>query len=336
VKRSAGGAGRRPTLEDVATRAGVSRALVSIVMRGVPGASTVTRQRVMDAAAEIGYRPDARARLLASGHSQLLGAVFGMSGRFHSELLDGLYVAAEKLGYQIILSGLTPHRDETRAVEALLEFRCEAVILLAQERPVPVLAGRLPVVAVGWRVEEPAVDVVRTSDADGMRRAVEHLAALGHRRILHVDGGPGPVSAARRRGYRAAMRKLGLQGQAQVVRGGISQENGFLAARDLLAGHALPTAIVAYNDDVAAGLVEALVGSGVAVPERVSVIGWDDSSLASLPHLNLTTVRQDAEEMTRRAVERAAARINADPVYEREQVLPADLVVRGSTAAAPA
>jgi DNA-binding LacI/PurR family transcriptional regulator len=320
-------------LEDVASRAGVSRALVSIVMREVPGASAETRQRVMAAAGEIGYRPDARARLLASGQSRLLGAVFGMAGRFHSELLDGLYVAAEALDYQVILSGLTASRDEARAAETLLEFRCEAVILLAQERPMPVLAGRLPVVAVGWQVEEPSVDVVRTSDADGMRRAVEHLVDLGHRRILHIDGGSGPVSTARRRSFRAAVRKTGLKDHARVIRGGVSQENGFFAARDLLATETLPTAIIAYNDDVAAGLIEALIGGGVAVPEQVSVIGWDDSSLARLPHLNLTTVRQDAEEMTRLAVERSIARIHADSIENREQVLSPELIIRGSTAA---
>ena len=324
--------GKRPTLEDVARRAGVSRALVSIVMRGVPGASAETRQRVMAAAAEIGYRPDARARLLASGQSRLLGVVFGMSGRFHLELLDGLYVAAEKLDYQVILSGLTPSRDEARAAETLLDFRCEAVILLALERPVPLLAGRLPVVVVGWKAEEAAVDVVRTSDDEGMRLAVDHLVDLGHRRILHVDGGPGPVSTSRRRGYRAAMRRRGLEKEVRAIRGGISQEDGSSAARHLLADDSLPTAIIAYNDDVAAGLVESLGGAGVSIPDKVSVVGWDDSSLARLPHIDLTTVRQDADVMTRLAVERSVARIHDDPVTDREQVLRPRLVVRGSTA----
>jgi DNA-binding LacI/PurR family transcriptional regulator len=329
---------RRPTLEDVASRAGVSRALVSIVMRDAPGASSATRQRVLAAAAEIGYRPDARARLLASGRSRLLGAVFGTEGRFHRELLDGLYVAAEEHGYQVILSGLTPSRDEARAVETLMDFRCEAVILLAPERPVPSVVGRLPVVTVGWRptavaTGEPSVDVVRTSDEEGMRRAVDHLTGLGHRRILHVDGGSGPASAARRRGYRSAMRRAGLASEARVVRGGISQEDGFGVAPALI-GESMPTAVVAYNDDVAAGLVEGLAGRGVAVPAEVSVVGWDDSSLARLAHLNLTTVRQDAATMTRLAVARAVARIEDGSVDGFEQVLPPELVVRGSTAAA--
>jgi DNA-binding LacI/PurR family transcriptional regulator len=316
----------------VAARAGVSRALASIVMRGVAGASSGTRERVLQAAAEIGYRPDARARLLASGSSRLLGVVFGLAGRFHAELLDGLYVAAEKVGYQVILSALTPNRDEGRAVETLLDFRCEAAILLEPGSAVPVLAGRLPVVAVTWQVRTASVDVVRTSDDEGMRQAIDHLLGLGHRRVIHVDGGRGPVAASRRRADPAAMRPRGRGAEIPVVGGGINHEHRFGVARALLGEGDLPTAIIAYNDDVAAGLVEALVGGGVSVPERISVVGWDDSSLARLPHLDLTTVRQDAEELTRLAVQRSVARIQGDPVSGREQVLPPELIVRGSTA----
>jgi len=335
VERESGRpAARRPTLEDVAAAAGVSRALVSIVMRGVAGASDVTRQRVLEAAADIGYRPDARARLLASGQSRLLGVVFGMSGRFHLELLDGLYVAAEKAGYELILSALTPSRDERRAVETLLDFRCQAVILVGSGVGAPVLAGRLPVVVIGWEVDDPSVDVIRTSDAEGMRQAVDHLADLGHQWILHVDGGTGPVSTARRRAYRGAMRRRGLDRYVRVVSGGINQEDGVAAARLLLEQGVLPTAVITYNDDVAAGLHETLSRAGIQVPEDVSIVGWDDSSLSRLPHLELTTVRQDAEEMARLAVDRCAARIAADSIREEEQVLSPRLIVRSSTAAA--
>lgn len=329
------GASRRPTLEDVAARAGMSRSLVSLVLRGArTGATAATRERVLQAAAEIGYRPDARARLLASGESRLIGVVFGMAGRFHLEFLDGLYVAAKRADYQLILSALTPRRDEGEAVATLLDFRCEAAIILAPDRAVGALVERLPVVTVGWHPKDPAIDVVRTSDDDGMRQAVDHLVGLGHHRILHVDGGSGPVSTSRRSGYRAAMRKHGLEQHVRVVRGGISQEDGSRAARDVLADGTPPTAIIAYNDDVAAGLVETLGGAGLRVPDQVSVVGWDDSSLARLPHVDLTTVRQDADVMTHLAVERCVARIHDDPVTDREQVLQPRLVVRGSTAPA--
>ncbi|HEX2072239.1 MAG TPA: LacI family DNA-binding transcriptional regulator [Geodermatophilus sp.] len=331
VEGGGGPARRRPTLQDVATRAGVSRALVSIVMRGAPGAGEETRQRVLAAAADIGYRPDARARLLASGHSRQLGVVFLMAGRFHLDLLDGLYRAADRAGYELILSALTPSRDEQRAVETLLDFRCEAVILLGPGSGAPVLAGRLPVVVVGWEVDDPAVDVIRSSDDEGMRQSVDHLVALGHRRIVHVDGGAGVIADSRRRAYRAAMHDRGLGREARAVPGGLLQEHGVAAARLLLDGGTLPSAVIAFNDDVAAGVLETLVRAGVPVPGDVSVVGWDDTGLARLPHLDLTTVRQDADEIARLAVERSVARLTGRPVTDRDLVLPPQLVVRSST-----
>jgi DNA-binding LacI/PurR family transcriptional regulator len=335
VRNSDGGrVGRRPTLEDVAAHAGVSRAMVSIVLRGAPGSREEMRARVLKAVEEIGYRPDARARMLASDSSRQLGVVFGMAGRFHAELLDGLYVAAEKFGYELILSAMTPSRDERTAVETLLDFRCEAVILVGPTlQGVPVLAGRLPVTVIGWKVTDPSVDVVRTSDDEGMRRAVGHLVDLGHRDIAHVDGGMSPVATARRRAYRAAMRRHGLDGNVRVIRGGDSTDAGSAASRLLLEGATLPTAVIGYNDDVAAGLLESFARAGIRVPEDMSIVGWDDNSLARLPHLNLTTVRQDAVEMTRLAVERSVARLSGETVTKREIVLPPDLIVRGSTGA---
>jgi DNA-binding LacI/PurR family transcriptional regulator len=330
-----GRAGRRPTLEDVAAHAGVSRAMVSIVLRGAPGSREEMRARVLKAVEEIGYRPDARARLLASDSSRQLGVVFGMAGRFHAELLDGLYVAAEKAGYELILSAMTPSRTERTAVETLLDFRCEAVIFVGPTlEGVPALAGRLPVTVIGWKVADPSVDVVRTSDDEGMRRAVGHLVDLGHRDIAHVDGGASPVATARRRAYRAAMRRHGLDADVRVIRGGDSTDAGSAASRLLLEGADLPTAVIGYNDDVAAGLLESFSRAGIRVPEDVSIVGWDDNSLARLPHLDLTTVRQDAVEMTRLAVERSVARLSGVAVTKRELVLPPDLVVRGSTGAA--
>jgi DNA-binding LacI/PurR family transcriptional regulator len=320
-------------LEDVAARAGVSRALASIVMRGAAGASEGTRQRVLAAAADIGYRPDARARLLASGHSRQLGVVFLMSGRFHLELLDGLYGAADTAGYELLLSALTPSRDERRAVETLLDFRCEAVIQLGPGLGPPVLAGRLPVVVIGWAVDDPAVDVVRTSDVEGMRQAVGHLVGLGHQRIAHVDGGAGIIADARRSAFLAAMHQLQMSRQAQTVDGGALQQDGVTAARLLLGQDALPTAVIAFNDDVAAAMLETFLRAGVEVPRDISIVGWDDTALAALPHLDLTTVRQDAELMARMAVDRSVARLSASSVPDREVVLPPRLVVRGSTAA---
>src|SRR4051812_6372246 len=117
-------------MADVAERAGVSRALVSIVFRGVPGASPATRQRVMQAAEDLAYRPDQRARLLGSNRSRTIGVVFGLNHEFHAEMVEALYRSVEATDYDIALGATAPTRDEHRAVQALLDYRCEALILL--------------------------------------------------------------------------------------------------------------------------------------------------------------------------------------------------------------
>ena len=155
-----------------------------------------------------------------------------------------------------------------------------------------------------------------------MRLAINHLVDVGHRRIAHVDDSTGPVSSSRRRGYRAAMRRHGLEQEIQTVRGGISQEDGSSAARDLLTAAILPTASSPTTTTSQPASSNPSVAPGIG-----------PGSLARLPHVNLTTVRQDAEEMTRLAVERSVARIHDDPVTDREQVLSPSLVIRGSTAA---
>lgn len=317
-------------MADVAARAGVSVALVSIVMREVPGASAATRERVLRTADELGYRPDSRARLLRSSNSRLLGVVFGVEQDFHGDLLTGLYVAAAALDHQITLSAVTPSRDERAAVSDLLDDRCEAVIWLGPESPRAYLAevaARTPVIAVTRAVRHQLVDVVRTADDQGLHQAVDHLVGLGHRRIIHVDGGRWAGAAERRRGYREAMHRYGLDAVAAVVPGGPEEDDGAAAARALLAGE-LPTAIAVFNDRCAVGVLEVLRHAGVDVPGDVSVVGFDDSRLARLSFVDLTTVAQDVPMLSRLAVERAIARAQGVEVEPREQIVAPRLVVR--------
>ncbi len=327
------GPGRRPTLADVAARAGVSTALVSIVLRDVPGASAATRERVRQVAAEIGYRPDSRARLLRSSRSRLLGVVFGVQHAFHGDLVSGLYAAAERVGYELALSAVTPGRDERRAVAGLLQDRCEALVLLGPSSPTAALAdlaARLPVVVVARPVRSTAVDVVRTADDEGMHLAVEHLLGLGHRDVVHVDGGRAPGAAERRRGYREAVRRAGLP--ARIVPGGLTEDDGAVAARTLLETASRPTAVTVFNDRCATGVLDVLWRSGLQVPHHLSVIGFDDSHLAHLSHIALTTVAQETEQITALAVTRAIARLDGTPAGDRELVIPPRLVVRSTTA----
>jgi DNA-binding LacI/PurR family transcriptional regulator len=328
---------RRPTLEDVAERAGVSRALVSIVMRDVAGASEQTRERVRRAADEIGYRPDPRARRLRQHRTKLIGVTFTAGQEFHADLVDGVYVAAEELGYDVVLSGVTPHRDEPRALRTLIDDRCEGLVLIGPEMPARQLgdlAAKVPVVVVARRVRR--VDAVRSDDVAGAALGMDHLLGLGHRRILYLDGGRAPGAAERRRGYFRAARAAAIPELTHP--GGLTEREGAAAASAMLESQALPSAVFAFNDRCALGVMDVLIRAGVPVPQQVSVLGFDDSPLAGLAHIDLTTIRQDSAGLARAAVGRLVARLD-DVSVDGGAVDIArkpTLIVRGSTAPPPA
>jgi len=329
--------GRRPTLADVAARAGVSTALVSIVMRGVAGASAATRERVLQAAREIGYRPDSRARLLRSNRTHLIGVQFEIQEPFHTDLVERLYAAAEAAGYQLALSAVAASRSERQAVESLLGDRCEALILLGPQAPatrLAELAALLPVVSVARRLRPavPGVQVIRTADDEGVRQAVDHLVALGHRDILHIDGGRAPGAAERRRGYRTAMNDHGLADHVRILPGGPTEQEGATAARTILDAAPWPSAVLAFNDACATGLLGAFFRAGVSVPGEISVVGFDDSRVARLPHIDLTTVAQDIPRIAELAVAAVTVRPQSGEPRIGEDVVAPRLVVRGTTA----
>jgi DNA-binding LacI/PurR family transcriptional regulator len=323
-------------MANVAELAGVSRALVSIVFRGVPGASPETRERVMQAAEELAYRPDRRARLLGSNRSRTVGVVYGLHREFHAELVEQLYRAVDATGFDLALAATAPARGERAAVQSLLEFRCEALLLVGPtlgRRDIDELARRVPVVVLARALRGGPVDVVRTDDEAGARLAVRHLVDLGHTAVVHVDGGRAPGAAERRRGYRAAMHELGLDLLACLVPGGLTDEDGERAAARLLADGPPPTAVTAFNDHCAAGLLFTTRRHGVAVPEELSLVGYDDSHIAGLSSIALTTVAQDAHALADEALRLAIGRAEEAGGVPREIVVPPRLVVRSTTAA---
>ena len=323
-------------MEDVAARAGVSRALVSIVFRAVPGASTATRERVLAAARELDYHPDTRARRLGRARTRTIGVVFGVGQSFHGDLIEGLYAAAAVADYEVVLSGVTRRRSEQTAVQTLLAERCEALALLGSALPASEmgrLAGRLPVVSVLRPVRSAAVEVVRTDDADGLRQAVAHLAGLGHTHLAHLDGGRVAGATQRRQGFRSAVRLLGEGARGVELAGGLTEADGAAGAAAYLAlPEPRPTAVAAFNDRCALGFIDTVRRAGLRVPEDVSVVGFDDIASAAYPHIGLTTVRQDADRLGALAMERICARLDDGEPEARELVVPPSLVVRTSTA----
>ncbi|MUL41145.1 LacI family transcriptional regulator [Streptomonospora sp. PA3] len=325
---------------DVAARVGVSRQLVSLVMRDAAGPSDETRRRVRAAAEELGYRPHTAAQLLRRSRSRRIGVLFDMDQPHNVELVEGLYACAQDVGYGITLSADVPCREERQAIEELLGLRSEALILTGPSSGAsPELekaAEQVPVVQVSRSAPVPGADLVRTAEAPGMSRAIGYLADLGHRDIVHVDGGAALEAEERRRGYRDAMRRHGLAAHARELPGAFTEESGARAARELLAGGPLPTAVVTANDRCARGLLDVFVRAGVRVPDDVSVIGYDDSRLAHLSFLDLTSVRQDPAQLAELAVQAVIERLDEGRARAKEFVITPTLTVRGTSGPARA
>ena len=325
----------RPTMRDVAEAAGVSRALVSIVFRGAPGASEQTRARVLKVADRLGFSPNRSASLLKLRRNRHLGVTASVRNTFHAELVEEIQAAADAAGYEVVLSAVTPRRAEERAISTLLDFRCEALLLIGTEldkQALVDLGPRVPVVLVGAARTPGAFDVVRSSDARGQELVVDHLVALGHDRLVHVDGGQSRPSTERRRGFRRAARRHRVH-DVEVVTGGTDEAAGSRAAARLLGAQKLPTAVCAYNDHVAIGLMERLGRAGVRVPADVSVTGYDDTAFAGLLAFDLTSVNQDAPAQAKGAVEVAVERLDGGRTSSVERVFEPHLVTRGSVAA---
>jgi DNA-binding LacI/PurR family transcriptional regulator len=324
-------------MADIADHLGISRPLVSIVLRNAPGASEQTRQRVLQAARELGYTPHQGARSLRQNQSRHLGVSFVPAHASEPEIIESVYAAAAEQGYQVLLSAQTPARDQSQTVEELISYRCAAVLALgsalthAQLKALADRAG-VPTVLAGAGHRNGSYDVVHSDGQRGIAQAVEHLASLGHRRLAYLHCPALPSAAERLRGFTRATARAGLRGQVVEVRDlGYTEEAGSQAARRLLAGTDLPTALVAGNDQQAVGAMWVFARAGVSIPGQLSVTGYDDTRFARLSAVDLTTASQDTVALGRRAVEAAVRRIEQPGLPPRRIAVEPRLVIRSST-----
>lgn len=326
------------TIVDVAREAGIAVSSASVALRGEPGVSEQTRTRILEAARRLGYQPDRRARLLRQQRSRLLGVTFSVNQTFHAKVIDSLYRAVDRTGYDLLLSATTPSRSAAEAIDNLLRDRCETLILISPEieqATLEQLSPRAAMVAVGSELRVEDVDSVHADDRQGVSDVVDHLTGLGHRRITYADGGTTAMAALRRESYVEAMRARGLEGHVRVLGGAATEESGVeVANRVLDAGDPLPTAIFAHNDMMAFGLLLTLRSRGIAVPGDVSVVGYDNTRIASLATIQLTSVSQDAARLAQAAAERAIMRTEASD-SATEIITPARLVVRETSGPPP-
>lgn len=323
--------GRRPTLKDVASQAGVSPALVSMVLSGSPGPSSATAERVIEVADRMGYRPHRAASLLARRRTGLVGVTTTPSNPYHGVVVEEIIARAHDRGFEVLLSPMSPRHDYRDSLEALVNSRCEALVLLNPQLPsgefASLVAGT-PTVCFGRRLEVPRVDVVRTDDDLAMGMLVDHLVELGHRVIVHADGGDQELTAERRRGYLSAMERHGLVGQ--VVGAGETLQAGVESVPKILDVSGA-TAVVAFNDLSAIGIRDELQRRGIAVPDRISVTGFDNSWVAQIDAIGLTTIDPSPLEQCRIAFDLAVARIDSPDARRVTRIVEPHLVVRGSS-----
>jgi DNA-binding LacI/PurR family transcriptional regulator len=307
-------------------------------MRGAPSVSEARREAVLRAARELGYRPNELARGLVQRRTRTFGVLLSdLRNPFFAEAIEGIKEEAGAARYRTLLN--TGDREPEREVEAistLLERQTDGVILLSPritEEALEDVARSAPTVLVGRLAESHAgLDCVVNDDPAGATMAVEHLAGLGHRRIAHVTGGNGAGAADRRRGYERAMTRLGLGEHISVAEGDYTEAGGYEGAKELLSRRPLPTAIFAANDLAALGTLSALEEAGVSVPGDVSLVGYDNTNLAALGQISLTSIDQPRHRMGVLAAQLLLERVESGRTTPRREVLKPRLVARGSSA----
>jgi DNA-binding LacI/PurR family transcriptional regulator len=328
---------RGASMADVARLAGVSGQTVSRVANGRRNVDEATRDRVLAAMREVGYRPNSAARALRNGQFRSIGVIaFELSSFGNTRTLDAIAAAATSSGYAVnlipVLDG-TPY-DLSGAFDRLGEQAVDGVIILIEahrldEADVQMPDG-MPVVVIDSNadLDYPVVD---TDQAQGSRLATEHLLDLGHRTVWHLGGPEDSYAASRRlRSWRQTLTDHGCP-VPPVLTGDWSAGSGYEAGRQLAADPDV-TAVFAANDQMALGLLRALHEAGRAVPGDVSVVGFDDMEEAAQFWPPLTTIRQFFPEVARRSVDALIEGIRTGEHHHQPVAVGTELVVRASTA----
>lgn len=330
---------------DVARRAGLSRTTVSYVLnrRSDVSIPQATRDKVLQAARELGYRPNGIARSLVSGRTYTIGVIVPvLESSFTSDVVNGVEAVCSERQYRLLLaySHNDPQRERKQA-QLLLEHRVDGLIFIPGYRTLPAayrwlreaLAENVPCAIVDDSSSGLPVDYVVSDDRNGATTAVGHLIRLGHRRIGHLCAGDvGSPARERRAGYCAALKAGGLEPAPNLIVGSSFDPASAAASMlQLLDQPEPPTAVFAANDLMAITAIEKVKERGLRVPQDVAFIGFSDFALSQ--YLNLTTVHRGPAEMGKRAAERLFERIENPHLKPEGRVVPTHLIVRESCGA---
>lgn len=333
------------TMLEVAKRAGVSKATVSRVLSGNGYVSQETKDRVFQAIAESGYRPNLLARNLATKKSQTLGLVVTNTlyhGVYFSELLFHAARLTEDQGRQLILAdGKHSAQEERAAIQYLLDLRCDAIIiyprfLTPDEMDEIIQSHEQPVMVLNRRLRHNTSHCVWSDQKASSQAAVEQLIAHGHRDIAFITGSlDSPTGIERLAGYRDALTRHGIPLRDEwIVEGKWTPASGAAGVETLLARNIGFSALVASNDDMAIGAIRQLHSQGVAVPAQVSVIGFDDIALAPYTVPALSSVKVPVTAMIQETINRLIFMLDGGE-FNLQQTFPGQLILRESVAAGP-
>lgn len=327
------GAPPRPTIYDVAAAAGVSKSLVSLVLRGAGGVSAASREAVNRAIRELGYRPSRAASDLAAKSTRVVGVLIDdYSNPWFVDLLRGLDQVLSVDGYRLSVADTATAARVEDPVEGLLSMRADGIVV-ARDVPQVLLGENVPpFVIAGTRTNVPeGVDAVGNDDEKGALLATDHLLTLGHRVVGHLSvvGGAGD---ARRDSFERTMRDAGARAILTPDRGPATERAGFRSTIALLTEHPEVTAVFAANDVMAIGALGAARELGLDVPGDLSVIGYDNTALARTRLIDLTTVDDDSIGVGRETGKLLLARMAGKEPAGIRRTLEPSLVVRGTTA----
>jgi len=336
---------RRPSavsIRDVARRAGVSIATVSRAVNRIPTVDPDLAERVWKAIDEVGYLPNTQARALVSGRSHMLGLIVSeITNPFFPELVQEFENLAVAQGYEVLIGSTNYEPERTESlIRRMLQRNVDGVAVMTfgiEEDLVQKLVEReFPLVFVDAGPDLPNIRVLKVDYGEGIRQAVQHLAALGHRRIAFISGPLRLRSAvARRDAFLKSMAELGLTVPAEhLVEGLHTMEGGIAAMGELTKEGELPTAVLCSNDMTAIGVLHALYRTTLKAPNDISVVGFDDIHLAQFMLPPLTTVQMSCKALATAAVEALRAGIERDhpKAAVKEWHIPTQLVVRQSSA----
>ncbi|MBO9624320.1 MAG: LacI family DNA-binding transcriptional regulator [Sphingomonas sp.] len=326
------------TIRDVARRAQVSIASVSRAFNGVDNVRGETRERIMAAAAELGYVPHAGARSLSLARAQAIGVVLpDLHGEFFSECVRGMDKEASRRGYVLLLSNMHDDSEQSAAALRTMRGRVDGLLVMAPHIPLASLERALPAALPSVLINAPG-DVashpgLRLDNVAGAEAMVRHLLDLGRRHIVHVAGPQGNVDARERaQGFRDALERLAPDMPVRIVQGDFNEESGEAAARKILESGEPCDAVFAANDMMAIGCLHMLRVLGKRVPEDIAVAGFDDVPLAR--YVALTTMQVRIAEIGSRAVARLIDMLEGKGPRSGVELIEPELVARATTVAA--